>query len=91
MHALISLGCDQNIAQVAMMLKGESANFANDNKIFAQKLNWAIDYYAVSVSQSHVVAVRNYIRDQEAHHQKRSFADECEEFMSKFGFARMLG
>jgi putative transposase len=73
------------------LLKGESAHHANEAKLFAPDFDWADDYYAVSVSQSHVEAVRNYIKHQETHHQKKTFAEECQEFITQYGFVRMLG
>ena len=90
-HCLISLACDQNIAQVMKLLKGESSSWANKTNLFASEFDWADDYYAVSVSQSQVEKVRNYIKYQEDHHRKKTFKEECEEFMVKYGFVRMLG
>ena len=90
-HCLISLACDQNMAQVIKLLKGDSSNFANKGKMFEAEFDWADDYYAVSVSQSHVEKVRNYIKKQEEHHRNKTFVEECQEFMEKYGFVRMLG
>lgn len=90
-HCLISLACDQTIAQVVKLLKGESSSWANKEKLFGEGFDWADDYYAVSVSQSLVEIARNYIKGQEKHHQKTSFKEECEAFMVKYGFVRYLG
>ncbi|MEO6758149.1 MAG: IS200/IS605 family transposase [Saprospiraceae bacterium] len=90
-HGLISMASDQNIAQIMKLLKGESAHFANEQKLFEADFDWADDYYAVSVSQSKVEAVRAYIKNQEDHHRHKSFAEECRDFMVKYGFIRLLG
>ena len=90
-HCLISMACDQNIAQIMKLLKGESSHFANEQKLFEPDFDWADDYYAVSVSQSHVEAVRTYLKNQEEHHKKKTFEQECQEFMEKYGFVRLLG
>lgn len=90
-HCLISMACDQNIAQIIKLLKGESSHFANTQGLFDAYFDWADDYYAASVSQSHVETVRNYIKNQEEHHRKKSFEEECEAFMVKYGFIRLLG
>jgi putative transposase len=37
-HCLISLGSDQNIAKVMQLIKGESAFWANREKLFQHKL-----------------------------------------------------
>ena len=42
--------------------------------------------HAVSVSESMVDKVRDYIKNQEEHHKKGTFAEEYEEFMRKFNF-----
>ena len=42
--------------------------------------------HAVSVSESMVDKVRNYIKNQEEHHKKGTFMEEYEEFMRKFNF-----
>ena len=90
-HSLISMACDQNIAQILKLMKGESSHFANKVNLFESPFDWADDYYAASISQSHVITVRNYIKNQEKHHQKKTFAEECQEFMSIYGFTRLLG
>ena len=88
---MVSLACDQNIAQIMKLLKGESSHHANDVKLFAPNFDWADDYYAVSVSQSQVEKVRNYIKNQEEQHKKKTFSEECQDFIAKYGFVRMLG
>ncbi len=90
-HALISMACDQNIAQIMKLLKGESAHFANEQSLFALDFEWAEDYYAVSVGQSQVEIVRTYLKNQEKHHRHKTFAEECQDFMVKYGFVRLLG
>jgi putative transposase len=90
-HCLISMACDQNMAQIMKLLKGESSHHATESKLFAPDFDWADDYYAVSVSQSHVETVRDYIKHQEAHHKKKTFAEECQQFIEQYGFVRMLG
>lgn len=81
-HCLISLGKKQNMADVSQLIKGESSFWINQNKLTKQKFSWQDDYFAVSVSQSQVESVVN----QETHHSKKSFYDEVEDFMSKYGF-----
>jgi hypothetical protein len=89
-HCLVSMACDQNIAQIVKLLKGESAHFANATNLFDIDFEWGEGYYAVSVSQSQVEKVRNYIKNQEAHHAKKSLEEECHRFIVKHGFIRQL-
>ena len=89
-HALISLDAEQNISKVMQLMKGESSYWANKNNLFQHKLYWADEYYAVSVSESMIDIVREYIKNQEEHHKRKTFAEECEEFMTKYGFSFFL-
>lgn len=85
-HCLISLGKDQNIAKISQLIKGESSIWINKNQLIDKQFNWQDDYFAVSVSESQVSAVISYINNQENHHQKKSFNDEVEEFMTRYGW-----
>lgn len=71
-HCLISLGSDQNIEKIVQLLKGESSHWINKNKLTLGKFSWQDEYFAVSVSESMVESVRNYIKNQEKHHQKKA-------------------
>jgi REP element-mobilizing transposase RayT len=90
MHLIISLGKEQNIAKVTNLIKGESSFWLNKNKITKTKFEWADEYFAVSVSESQVNVLRKYIRNQEEHHKTKSFTEEYDEFMKKYGF-KFLG
>jgi|SRR6056297_481116 len=85
-HCLISLKRKQNIADCLQLIKGESSFWINSNKLVNKKFKWQDDYFAVSVSQSQLNKLRDYISNQEKHHQKKSFDDEYKEFMNKYGF-----
>ena len=83
-HCLVSLGSDQTIAQIAQLIKGESSFWINKNKITDKKFGWQSEYWAVSVSESIIPIVRNYIFRQEQHHSKKSYEDECREFEANY-------
>ena len=89
-HCLVSLGSDQTIEKLMQLIKGESSFWINKQNLINQKFEWQDEYYAVSVSESMVDKVRNYIKNQENHHRKKSFDDEVEEFMKKYGFKRFI-
>ncbi len=88
-HCLISLGKEQSIANVAQLIKGESSHWINETKLTSDYFSWQDDYYAVSVSHSQLDRVVRYIKNQEAHHSKKSFDEEVEEFMIKYGWAKL--
>ena len=86
-HLLISLGTEQTISKVAMLIKGESSLWVNQQKIIQHKFEWQDDYIALSVSQSAIPKVRKYIAGQEEHHSKRTLAQEYEEFLAAYNFS----
>lgn len=90
-HCLISLGREQTISKVAQLIKGESSFWINKNELISQKFEWQDDYWAVGVSESHVSKVQKYIATQEVHHQKKSFKEEVDEFMEKYGWRYVSG
>ena len=87
-HVLISLDKTMTIANALQLMKGESANWLNKNTSVKDKIHWQDDYFAVSVGHSQVEKVRNYIKNQEAHHSNKSFGQEVNEFMEKYGWVK---
>lgn len=78
-HCLISLYADQSIAEIMQLIKGESSYWINKHELTDEKFAWQEEYYAASVSKSHVKRVRDYIRNQEIHHSSQTLDDEIEE------------
>ena len=95
-HCLVSLGVDQTIQKIVQLIKGESSFWVNKENILGDissslspgKFEWQDEYFAVSVSDSMIETVRNYIRNQEEHHTKKTFQNEYEEFILKYGFEK---
>lgn len=83
-HALVSLGGKQTIADVAHQLKGESSYWINRQGFLRGKFSWQDDYFAASVSKSALSGVREYISKQESHHKKVTFAEEYTAFMDRW-------
>jgi REP element-mobilizing transposase RayT len=90
-HCLISLGIDQTMSKTMQLLKGESSFWINKHNLCKQKFEWQDDYFAVSVSESILDKVREYIKNQETHHKKKSFEQEYNEFIEKYGFRKFKG
>ncbi|MCF8241818.1 MAG: IS200/IS605 family transposase [Melioribacteraceae bacterium] len=86
LHCLISLGRDQTISKISQLIKGESSKWINDEKLTKAKFSWQDDYWAVSASESHLKSVKEYIRNQEEHHKTKSFTEEVDDFMKKYGW-----
>ncbi len=86
-HCLVSLSSDQTISRVLQLIKGESAYWINKEKLCDTKFEWQDEYFAISVSHSGVGIVKEYILNQERHHQLKSFGEEYREFLQQYQFA----
>jgi putative transposase len=87
-HCLVSLGTEQTISKVMQLIKGEAAHWFNAQNFISEKLESQDEYFAVSVSESVRNKVREYIKNQESHHIKKTFQQEYDEFMIKYGFQK---
>ena len=85
-HCLLALNSDMSIAKALQLIKGESSFWANKNNLFKGKFEWANEYFAVSVSESMINKVRDYIKNQEEHHTILTFKQEHDQFIEKFNF-----
>ncbi len=88
-HCLISMGSNYTIEKIMQLIKGESSFWINKNNHLFPNLNgkrfeWQEEYFALSVSESIVSRVRNYIKNQENHHKKKSFTREYDEIVEKY-------
>jgi REP element-mobilizing transposase RayT len=84
-HALIDLPTNLSIEQVIQLLKGSSSHWINQNRLVKGRFAWGRGYGAFSVSHSDVDKVANYIARQEEHHRKKSFTEEYELFVKRYG------
>jgi len=84
-HCLIAIDGNQNISQVVQYIKGESSYWINKRGLVQERFRWQSDYYAVSVGILQLKVVRNYIRNQEAHHQRKTLEKELSLFKKLYG------
>ncbi|HPG39983.1 MAG TPA: IS200/IS605 family transposase [bacterium] len=85
-HLLLSLSTTQNIGKIVQLLKGESSHWINKNNFFHGHFEWQEEYFAISVSESQVNQVRQYINKQKDHHHKRTFTEEYSLLIKNVGF-----
>ena len=90
-HCLLSLNSGHSIDKDIQLIKGESSFWINKSGIVQGKFSWAEEFFAVSVSESHIDFVRDYIKNQEKHHAVMTWEDEYNQFLDKYGFRRMKG
>jgi REP element-mobilizing transposase RayT len=84
-HTLCRFGRKQSIADFIRDLKRDSSKWAKPKAPQLANFERQDGYGAFSISPPHVDAVRQYIADQESHHQKVSFQDEFRRLCSKYG------
>jgi REP element-mobilizing transposase RayT len=84
-HALIDLPTSKSIEDVMKLLKGSSSHWINENRLLRGRFSWGRGYGAFSVSHSHVDQVAAYIANQQEHHSKKSFPQEFELLVKRYG------
>jgi REP element-mobilizing transposase RayT len=83
-HCLFALNANMALSKAMNLIKGESSFWANQQKLFKPKLDWADDYFAASVSESQLPKVREYIRNQQEHHKRSTYTEEYEKFIKAY-------
>src|SRR5690606_14471030 len=84
LHCLFGLNADRSLSKTLQLIKGESAHWINKENLTIKKFEWADEYFAVSVSESLLDKVKEYISNQEEHHKNKSFKEEYDEFIRKY-------
>ncbi len=84
-HCLIDLPTNMSIEDLVKLIKGASSHWINKERIIETKFSWARGYGVFSVSQSNLDKVIKYIENQEEHHKVRSFSEEFQSFIEKYG------
>jgi len=76
-HILIGQRPDSVLSDLVGDIKSGSTNFINRNRWVKGRFNWQEGFGAFSYSRSQLDTVISYVRNQQRHHKKRSFRDEC--------------
>lgn len=84
-HVLIDLPTNLSVEDCIKLLKGSSSFYINKNRIINNKFSWGKGYGAFSVSPSQLDNVVMYISNQAEHHKIKSFEEEYQLFIEKYG------
>jgi len=84
LHLFFGMRPHQSLSDLMRLVKGDSSEWINSQKLVKGKFRWQEGYGAFSYSKSHTDAVIKYILNQEEHHRKRSFLEEYTEMLKKF-------
>jgi len=82
-HSLVRLKPNDDVADFLAHLKPTMTKWGRQN--IDRRFSWQPGYGAFSVGESQVTSVRNYIRNQEAHHGRVSFKDEFQRMLVEAG------
>ena len=85
LHFLVGLNPNQSISDMMRLVKCDSAEWINKERLTTQKFNWQEGYGAFSNSKSQVDSVVKYILNQQQHHKKITFLDEYKIMLEKAG------
>jgi len=85
LHILYQMPMNRTLPEIPKNLKGESSHWFNQRDFFRGKFRWQRGYGAYSVSASLVDTVTHYIKNQEEHHRRKTFAEEYKDWASKYG------
>ncbi len=84
-HTLVDLPTNFSVEECVKLLKGSSSYYINKNRVVRNKFSWGKGYGSFSVSASQLDNVVNYIKGQEEHHRRKSFTEEYQLFIKKYG------
>ena len=84
-HIFVGYHVNDSIPDLVENIKTSSNAWVNKEKLSACKFDWQRGYGAFTHSKSQVDTVVKYIRNQELHHQKKSFEQEYLEILRKNG------
>jgi REP element-mobilizing transposase RayT len=84
-HLYASLPSTVSLAEVVGVIKANSSRWIHETIPNKRSFAWQKGYGAFSVSKSAEARLIEYIRNQEAHHRRRSFKDEFLTLLERHG------
>jgi putative transposase len=83
-HMLVEIPPSLSVSELMRFVKSNSSRWLNQTYPSTSKFAWQDGFGAFSISKSAIEIVINYIKNQEIHHQTRSFQDEFITFLEKY-------
>jgi REP element-mobilizing transposase RayT len=84
LHILLSLKPDCILSELIRDIKSNSSKWVNDNGYVMGKFEWQSGFGAFSLGATQLIALTNYIKNQEEHHHKKTFREEYIEFLKDY-------
>lgn len=86
-HLLIGLQPDLALSDLIRDVKAGSSGFVSRKRWVQGRFQWQEGFGAFSYSRSQLNTVIRYIQNQQKHHARKTFRQEYEELLQKFGVA----
>jgi putative transposase len=83
-HLLCTLSKNHAACKIIEQVKKNSSKWIKTQGSEFAEFQWQNGYGIFSVSQSNVVQTKEYIANQEKHHQKMTFQEEFRRFLEKY-------
>ena len=80
-HKMIAINSMPDHLHLLIWIQAKSINKQQFTPVV---FRWQEGYGAFSYSRSHVQVVTDYVMNQEAHHRKRTFLEEYQQFLKQF-------
>lgn len=84
-HILINLHPTVALSDMVKVIKQSSSKRIQETMFFPLFDGWTSEYFACSVSPSHIKGVKEYIEKQEEHHSIKEYEEEVVDFVTKMG------
>jgi len=84
-HMLVSLGKTVALSDLMLNIKRDSSKWMKEKDAAFGTFGWQDGYFAFSIGESGVDALRAYIANQKEHHKTIDFKDEMRAFLRKYG------
>ncbi|MFD0765228.1 IS200/IS605 family transposase [Mucilaginibacter lutimaris] len=86
-HMFVGLNPIRSLSDLMRLVKGDSSEWINKEKLTPFKFHWQEGYGAFTYSKSQIDNVVKYINNQQEHHKKISFLDEYRHLLKSFDIA----
>ena len=84
MHCFFGLKPVISVSELMKVVKAKSSKYINDHNLTKERFEWQPGYGVFSYRQRDIDQIYNYVKNQEIHHQKKSFKDEYLELLKEF-------
>ncbi|AYL96991.1 IS200/IS605 family transposase [Mucilaginibacter celer] len=84
LHLFIGHSPNQSLVDLVRIVKSDSSEWINKEKLTKSKFKWQEGYGAFTHSRSQVDKVVKYISNQQEHHKKKTLAEEFRKILKGF-------